>query len=276
MQTYAYFNGKITPLNKIKINPYDLGFLRGYGVFDFMVTANGKPFMLSDHWKRLQNSARELNLTIPLDGSEYEKTVNKLLKLNKLEHSAIRTILTGGISSDGITPAEKETFLITIEKRHLLPERLYKEGAKVITVEHFRDCPEAKTSNYIIAIKNIKKRIKEKAAEIIYIYQDKAFEASTSNFFIVKNSIIVTPKKDVLLGITRNIVIKLAEKRGYKVIEREISVKEIYSADEVFLTASNKFVIPVVKVNNKKIGSGRPGEMTKILMEEFAKFVKNY
>ncbi len=276
MPKIIFLNGRYLPLKSAGISPYDLGLLRGYGVFDFMVTANGKPFMLSEHWKRFKNSARELNLNVPLIESEYKKTISKLLKLNKLKHPAIRTILTGGVSSDGITPAEKGTFLIMIEKRHLLPEKLYREGAKVITIEHFRDCPEAKTSNYIIAIKNTKKRIKEKAAEIVYTYQGKASEASTSNFFIVKNGVVITPGKNILLGITRNITIKLARRKRYKVIKRDVSEEEICLADEMFLTASNKGIVPVVKVNNKKIGNGRPGKVTNILMEEFRKFVKHY
>lgn len=276
MQTYAYFNNKIVPLAKVRINPYDLGFLRGYGVFDFMVTANGKPFMPDDHWKRLELSAKELGLGIPMDRKKYDQIVQKLISLHKYERRIVRTIITGGISSDGVTPSGKETCLILIEKAVSLPEKIYKNGAKVITVEYLRDCPRAKINNYVTAIKNIKNKKRNGALEILYTYNGKVLEASTSNFFIIKNGALVTPHENILHGITRKVILMLARKKRYKVIEREVSEKEIYSADEAFLTASNKFVVPVVKINSQKIGDGKVGKHTKVLMEEFAKFINKY
>jgi branched-chain amino acid aminotransferase len=276
MSKIIFLNGQYLPLKKSRISPYDLGFLRGYGVFDFMITANGKPFMPEDHWKRLKLSAGELGLNIPVSRQKYDKIVKRLLSLYKYEKHVIRTIITGGISHDGITPGGNETFLILIEKPHPLPEKLYKEGAKVITVEYLRDCPHAKINNYVTAIKNSKRKTKAGAIEIIYTHQGKVLEASTSNLFLVKNNILITPGNKILFGITRKVVIQLAKKIGYKVVEREVRVPELFSAHEVFLTASNKQIVPVVKVNGKKIGNGKVGKNTRILMEEFNKFKKNY
>ncbi len=276
MSKIIFLNNRYLPLKDAEISPYDLGFLRGYGVFDFMVTANGKPFMPDDHWKRLKLSAEELKLRIPITRKKYDQVIKKLVSLHKYEKHIIRTVITGGISPDGITPPEKETFLILIEKSLPLPKILYKKGAKVITVEYLRDCPHAKINNYVVAIKNLKNKKRRGALEILYIYDSKVLEASTSNFFIIKNDAVITPYENILHGITRKVVTGLARKKGYKVIEREVSEKELYSADEAFLTASNKDIVPVVKVDGKKIGGGMPGKITRILMEEFRKFVKNY
>lgn len=286
MKQFGYFNGKITALDKIKISPYDLGFLRGYGVFDVMCTQNGKPFLLDEHWKRLRNSAKKLNLKIPISADGYKKIISKLLLLNKFKKSSIRAILTGGLSDNGFAYCAEETFVILIEKFQQLPKEIYEKGAGVITVEYERQIPIAKICNYVEAIRNQNRKEKNRALEIIYIKNKKAMEASTSNFFIVKNGKLITAKNGILVGTTRNLVIKLAKKArlagasskraGYKVEERDIAERELYSADEVFLTATNKDIVPVVKIDGKKVGDGKVGKNTKVLMEEFKKFVEKY
>lgn len=275
-KNYAYFNGRITELKNVKIDPYDLGFLRAYGVFDVMCTQNGKPFLLDEHWKRFQNSAKELKLIIPINKKEYTALVDKLVKLNNFKKSTIRTILAGGVSENGFTYCDQETFLILIEKFQPLPEEFFMEGATVITTEHERHLPGAKVCNYVEAIRNQQRKLQQKALEIIYTKNGKALEASTSNFFIVKKGKIMTTKDGILIGTTRNLVIKLARKSGYAVIEKNIPIKDLFAADEVFLTATNKDIVPVVKIDGKKIGDGRVGKCTRALMEIFVDFVKTY
>lgn len=272
----CYFNGKITDLDKIKINPYDIGFLRGYGVFDVMCTQNGKPFLLNAHWKRLCNSAKELGLKIPVNKGEYERILQELLKSNGFKKSTIRTILTGGISTNGFTYCNNETFVILIEKFQDLPGEVFAKGARVITHNYERHIPTAKICNYVEAIRQQDKKIKSKALEIIYIKNGKALEAATSNFFIVKNNKLITPKDNILIGTTRDLVIQLAKKAGYKIEERDIRIKELYAADEVFLTATNKDVVPIIKMDGKKVGAGMIGKNTKVIMDEFKKFVEKY
>lgn len=276
MSNNCYFNGKIIPLLKAKIDPYDLGILRGYGVFDVMCTQNGKPFLLDEHWKRFQNSAKKVGLKIPVGKEKYKGILKKLMETNRYKKYTLRTILTGGLSSDAFTYCGQETFYILAEKFVSLPENLLEKGAKVITSEYLRELPEVKTANYVHAIRHQDKKYKSDALEIIYVHKGKALEAATSNFFIVKNNVLITPKKNILIGITRNLVIKLARRKGYKVVERDIKVRELYSADEVFLTATNKDIVPVVSVDGKKIGSGMPGKVTKDLIRVFADFVKKY
>lgn len=276
MSQIIFLNGQYLPLKRAGISPYDLGFLRGYGVFDFMITANGKPFMLDDHWSRLQKSAKELKLTIPVGKEKYEKILKKLLVMNGLKKSAIRTMITGGASPDGVTPSAKVTFLILIEKPAIYPPDFYSRGAKLISVEYQRECPQVKINNYVTAIKNLKRKKKARAVEILYVNNGKILEASTSNIFIVKNKNIITPKDNVLHGITRQVVISLARKNKFRVMEREIPEKEMFNADEVFITASNKYIIPIVKVEKKIIGAGRPGGVTKTLMQNLGDLIAKY
>ncbi len=276
MKRYGYFNGKIMALNKIRINPYDLGFLRGYGVFDVMRTQGNKPFLFEWHWKRFQDSAKRLNLKITISKKECENAIKKLLKLNGFKKATIRIILTGGASKNGFSFEDKETLCILIEKFFPLPQEFFKEGASVITFEYLRDMPKAKITNYIAAIKMQEEKKKKKALEIIYTHKGKALEASTSNFFIVKKGKLITPKENILLGITRNLVADLAKKNGFKIQEREIKISELFSADEVFLTASNKDIVPIVKVDGKKIADGKVGKATRDLMDIFKNFSENY
>lgn len=277
MKNHCYFNGRITSLEKIKISPYDIGVLRGYGVFDVMRAQNGKPFLFDEHWKRFVNSAKELNLKIPINKEKYKILVERLLKIDYFKKSIIRTVLTGGISENGfLYSPKKETFYVIVEKFKPLPEEIFKKGASVITVEYERHIPRAKITNYVMAIKNQGLRINNKALEIIYVKNGKALEASTSNFFIVKKGKIITTKEKILLGTTRNLSLKIAQKAGYKIQEREVKLPEIYSADEMFLTATNKDIVPVVKVDGRKIRNGKVGKITRSLMSDFGDFLKNY
>jgi len=276
MKNYCHHNGKVTTIDRVKISPYDLGVLRGYGVFDVMTTENGKPFLFEEHWKRFVNSAKELHLKIPVSKEEHERILKKLIAFNKFKKSTMRTVLTGGFSDDGFSLCSNETFLVMIEKFHELPREVYEKGAKVITVDNKRDFPHAKITNYMVAIKNQEKKLKEKAFEIIYTKEGKALEASTSNLFIVKDGKIITPKGGILKGITRNLVLMLAKKSKLKVEERELKSEELFGADEVFLTATNKWIVPIVKIDKRKIGNGKVGEITKKLMKIIEDFAKKY
>lgn len=277
MKTRCYWNGKITMLDRIKIDPYDIGLLRGYGVFDVMCTQNGKPFLLEEHWKRLQNSAGKLNLLIPVSGKKYAEIVKKLLILNKFPKANIRTVLTGGISSNAFRyEPGRETFFILIENFHSLPDKAYSDGVGVVTLEYQRNLPEAKITNYMKAIEHQGMKDKKSALEIVFIKDGKALEASTSNIFIVNGRKVITPKQGILIGITRNLTLRLAKKSGFKTEERDVSEKEFRGANEIFLTATNKDIVPVVKVDGKKVGDGRPGAVTRDLMGIFEGFSERF
>ncbi len=275
---YCYHCGKITPYNNLKLSPYNLGFLRSYGVFDFLRTVNGKSFLLDEHWKRLENSANKLNLKLPINKNNFEIIIKKLLKKNNCQNVIVRSILTGGVSDDGITLKNEPTFFIFIEplEMFILAEKYYKKGVQAITAEYQRFLPEIKTTNYIALLKEQPRKIKTGAKEIIYINKGNALEGATSNLFIVKNNQIITPRKDILLGTTRNLVINLAKENGFLVKERVIKTTELFSADEVFLTTTSKGVFPVTMIDGKKINNGKVGENSKKLRHITDKFMQEY
>jgi branched-chain amino acid aminotransferase len=275
MKRHCYFNGKTITVGEIRLSPYDIGLLRGYGVFDVMCTQNGKPFLLDEHWKRLQNSAKELNLRIPVSKEKYKKTIKNLLKLNNFSRSVIRTVLTGGESCDGFSPCGNETFFILIEKFQALPKDFLENGVGVVTLNFQREIPRAKVTNYVHAIRNLGNKNRNKALETTYVSNGEVLENSMSNIMIFSGDTLVIPRDGILLGITRNLVAQLAKKK-FKVEERRVSEKEFRQASEVFLTGSLKDVVPVVKIDGKKVGDGKVGKNTKIIMELFQAFAKKY
>jgi len=273
MFKYCFFNNKIIPVKKIRISPNDLGILRGYGVFDFLRTYDGKPFLLKEHLIRFRNSAKTLNIEVPYGDEKIAEIIHKLLRRNKVKDVNVRIVLTGGPSHDAKT-ITSPTFYILIEEIHDLPKEYFIDGIKVITVNHKRENPGAKTLNYMKAISIGIERESEGAYEIVYAPEGNVLEATTSNIFIIKNGALITPKDGILIGTTRNFVIDIA-KEMFEVIEKPIIIDELYSADEVFLTATNKEILPVTEVNDRIIGNKKVGENTKKLIEMFRNRILN-
>ena len=265
------------PAGKALICPDDLGVLRGYGVFDVMKTVNGKIFLFDEHFKRLSDSADYLGVKLPAQKSEIEEAIKKLISKNKIKQASIRIVLTGGRSADPIHfDSKTPTFYILVSEFRPLKEELFKNGVKLATVNRGRDMAEIKTTNYIAAVKNINERQKkENFFEILYVSNGLVLEASTSNFFAFIGDKLVAPKDNILKGITRNLVIKLARKE-FEMEERELKIEELALVKEAFIVATNKDIVPVVQIDNLKIGDGKPGKNTKRMMEIFADFVKNY
>lgn len=275
---FCYFNGKIVPANHALIHPDDLGILRGYGVFDVLKTVNGKIFLFDEHFQRLSDSAEYLGVRLPVSKVKIKKAIKKLVSKNKIKQASIRIVLTGGRSADAMHFDSKSssTFYVLVSEFKPLEPSLYKNGVKLAIVDHSRDAAEIKTTNYVEAVKAINERQKkEKFFEILYVSGGVVLEAATSNFFAFIGNKLIAPKDNILKGITRNLVIKLAGKE-FAVEERKLKLKELNSATEAFITATNKDIVPVVQIDDKKIGEGKPGKNTKRLMEFFEEFVRNY
>lgn len=272
---YYFFQNKIKEAKNVRLNPNDLGLLRGYGIFDFLRTFQGKPFLLSEHLKRFQNSARLLNLKIPSNQNELKQIVSRLLSKNRFKEATVRLVLTGGVSKDSLSVNCQPSFLIMVEPLHPFPQEYYTKGIKLITLEYQREIPQAKTLNYIVALQNRPEMEKAKAQEILYLWRGNVLECTTSNFFILKNNTLITSQENILLGTTRNLVLKLARPH-FKIQERKIKIKELKEAEEAFITATLKEVMPVVKIDNLKIGKGRVGKNTQILKGLFTKYIREH
>lgn len=269
---FGYWQEKILPVEDIMLSPYDLGILRGYGVFDVMRTENGKPFLLDWHWERFENSAKMLGLSIPITKDEYRSILQDLIQKNGFSQSSIRTVLTGGPSEDSLHPQGNETFFILVDQLKPLNEKYYTEGVKLMTLDFGRHFPQAKITQHVAAIKHTKQKEEAGAYEILYIRNGKVLEASTSNVGLFIGDVLVTPKNDILLGITRRLIVQLAEELGFSIEEREVTQDELLKADEVFIMATNKYVVPVKQVDEHMIGNGNPGERTKKLLQAVREF----
>ena len=215
-----YLNGKFIEQSKAFIKVNELGLLRGYGIFDYFRTYGKKPFHLEDHLGRFFKSASSFNLKPPLSAKEIGRIVLALIKRNKnLRELGFRIVLTGGETLDGKTSV-RPTFLIMVAKPSFFPKEFYSNGVRVLTFDYRREFPETKTTNYLLAVSQWRDVLRKKAAEILYVWQGKVLEASTSNFFMVKNEVLFTPKSGILKGVTRKLVIKLAEENKIKIIEK--------------------------------------------------------
>jgi branched-chain amino acid aminotransferase len=264
----VYVDGKFLPWDKAVIPVDDLAVLRGYAVCDIMRTFRGTPYFLDEHIQRLMDSARKIGITLPWQAPDIKKIVSKVLDKNPgLSEVNIRIIITGGSSPDFFTPSQAPRLIVLVTDIPSLPEEWYTKGVKVITHYEERANPEAKVTDYVPAALALKKAKKTGAMEAIYISSDNlAMEATTSNLFAFIDNTLVTPATGVLKGITRRAVLGLA-KDMFEVEERPLPLDELLTAREVFITGTNKGVVPVVQINETVIGDGTPGDNTKALIE---------
>ena len=272
-----YIDGKFLSDDRSLISVKDIVVLRGFGVFDFLITYNKRPFHLEEHVQRLENSARCIGLEINHTNSEICEIVQETVKRNH-DHmeSGIRIVYTGGISSDGLNPEGRGILMVMVTPKLELPPRWYTDGAKMITVDVERFLPSAKSTCYLSAVHAVQQARKQKAIEAVYVDRNnRILEGTTTNFFFVKKNRLVTSHRDILPGITRSVIIELA-KDFYGVETRDIDSSEVYDMEEVFITASNKEVIPIVKINDLQIGNGRVGEHTRRIMQMFRDYTNSY
>lgn len=271
-----YLDGKWVETKDLKISALDITVLRGFGVFDYLRTYNKKPFLLKEHINRLFNSANMLDISIPLNKKDLTDSILLGIKKNKKIFSdfSVRILITGGIGEDSTTPG-KPSIVIIFTQALDYPKLYFEKGIKIITYKAKRTFPFAKTLNYSAGILALQKARAQKALEAIYIDDKYAYEGITSNFFGVVGGKLVTTKSDILIGVTRNMVLKIAKEKKIKVVERSIHLKEIPQFQEAFLTASNKEIMPVVRIDNKKVGNGKVGQITKELLAAYRNIVNS-
>ena len=272
---FCYLNGAIVDQAKALIPIHDLGLTRGYGIFDFFRTYNGKPFLIEEHLKRFRDSASRLRITLKESDAEIKAVIEELITRNNLVDAGIRLVITGGKSSDGFSPGEPN-FFITAAQLPDYPESCWSEGVEIMTHEFLRVFPDIKSNNYLAAIEMQEERADRGAFDILYKYQGKILEMTRGNFFIFKGNTLITAGHDILKGRTRNFIIELAKESGFEVQERDLFYDELEDADEAFLTGTTKKLMPVVLIDGQKVGSGLVGENTNVLLAKFNAFVKAF
>jgi branched-chain amino acid aminotransferase len=277
MSNIFYIDGKFLPETDAGIPVNDLAILRGYGIFDFLRTYGGKPFHLKDHLKRLEHSAKSIDLKLPLSLEEIHDIVIETLKRNQHKDSNLRIVVTGGQTIDSITPCGKPRLLVMVTEVCPCPSKWYEDGVKIITVPLERQIPAAKSLNYLSAILALKEAYQQKAVEAVYTDRDKNLrEGTTSNFFIFIDGKMITPgTEEILPGITRQIVLELAENE-FEVQIRDIHMDELAKAQGAFLSSSSKQILPVVQVDDLTIGKGKPCEQTRLVMSRFETYTTRY
>lgn len=269
-----FLNGQLVNEDNLLISPRDLGYSRGYAVFEFMMTSKGRPFMLEKHIDRLYRSSQEISLNLPWPKELIIDWVVQTLKANESVEGekVIRVTISGGPSLT-LSPAKVPTILIMVEPRIPCPPQDYANGVHVLLSEFQRYLPQAKTNNYIEAIREFG-TIPNGIDEVIYHSEGMVREATKSNVFAVINGSLLTPKTRILEGITRDIIINELQ-LSVRAEAKDFSVQELLGASEVFITATGKDIMPVTKMNNVLVGGGSVGQVTKEAMSKFRIYLES-
>jgi branched-chain amino acid aminotransferase len=272
MSLKIYIDGKYYDKEDAKISVYDHGLLYGDGVFEGMRAYNGRVFRLTEHLDRLWDSARAICLDIPIGMQEMVDAVNETLRLNGIKDGYVRLVVTRGVGTLGLDPHKcaRPSIIIIADHIALYPQDLYDKGLEIVTVSVPRVpsaalSPRIKSLNYL---NNILAKIEGMQAGCVEALmlnnKGELAECTGDNIFFVSDGRISTPplNADILGGITRDTAIGLARELGVEVCEVALTKYDAYVADECFLTGSAAELIPVVKIDGRTIGSGKPGPMT--------------
>jgi len=281
-----YINGKFYEKSDAKVSVFDHGLLYGDGVFEGIRSYKRRVFKLNEHIDRLYESAKSIMLDIPMTKDQMLKAVIATLKKNALDDAYIRLIVTRGEGDLGLDPRKcrgHATVIIIADKIALYPEKFYKEGLKIITVPTVRNLPEAlnpqiKSLNYLNNILAKIEATNSGCDEAIMLDSlGYVAECTGDNIFIVKDNHLYTPPQcmGTLRGITRDSVLEISRKSKISVHEHVITRHEVYISDECFLTGTAAEIIPVVMVDGRVIGSGKPGKMTAAITKKFRELTKS-
>ena len=264
-----YIDGQWVHPQDAVISISDVAVLRGYSAFESLRTYDRRPFHLDEHLSRLYRSADLIALEIPFIRESVADIVWDIIERNSYKNASVRLLVTGGVSDDGIYPSGKATLAVLITELGERDIQLFERGIKLITTRLQRNVPEAKTTSYATAIHALKEAARCGAHDALYVNgQGQVLEGTRSNFFIFHGNTLVTPRNSVLKGVTRNVVLDLAEGH-FKIEERSISMSELSRADEAFVASSSKEITPVIQIDDQIIGNGQVGRRTYELEQLF-------
>ncbi|MHB0911967.1 MAG: branched-chain-amino-acid transaminase [Armatimonadota bacterium] len=279
MSRVVYINGEFVPEEAAKVTVYDHGLLYGDGAFEGIRAYSGRVWKLREHISRLYRSAHALHFSLPITEEEMVQVILTMLRKNEISDGYIRVTITRGVGL-GLDPrvCKKATIIIMTDKLSLYPESMYRDGLEVVTVS--TRVPPAQAieprikslGKYVCNIQAKLEANRMGAGEGLMLnVEGYVAEATGDNIFLVKNGVLITPPPyaGILEGITRNTVMDLARGMGIEVRETLFTLYDVYTTDECFLTGTAAEVIPVVKVDDRTIGDGTPGEMTGKLIGAF-------
>lgn len=284
MSLKIFISGKHYDKEDAKISVYDHGLLYGDGVFEGLRSYSGRVFRLREHLERLWDSARAIALTIPGSIEQMEETIYETLRANQLSDAYIRLVVTRGAGSLGLDPnrCSNPQVIIITDKISLYPDELYQNGLSIVTVSTIRNhpaslSPRIKSLNYLNNILAKIEGLQAGCVEALMLnVKGEVAECTGDNIFLVRHGSISTPPLDagILEGVTRDAVIELAQAAGKEVRQVSLTKHDVYIADECFLTGTAAEVIPVVKVDGRPIGSGKPGPITLDLIKRFHRLTR--
>ena len=279
MSLKVYINGKLYEKSEAKVSVYDHGLLYGDGVFEGIRVYNGKVFRCREHIDRLYNSAKAIALPMPMSKDAVTRAIYDTCKANDLTDAYVRLVVTRGVGTLGLDAhkCHDPQLIIITDDIALYPEDYYERGLEVVTVPTMRNhhnvvSPKIKSLNYL---NNILAKIEAQQAGVIEAIMLNSHgyvaECTGDNIFIVSRGALVTPPPEagILEGITRAVVMELGAKAGLPVREQQLTRVDLYVAEECFLTGTAAEIIPVVRIDSRDIGDGKPGQTTLRLLEMF-------
>jgi len=279
-----YVDGKYCDEKSARISVFDHGLLYGDGIFEGIRAYNGRVFKLKEHIDRLFCSAKAILLNMPLSHVEVMKAVIETCRQNKIQDGYIRLVVTRGVGTLGLNPnrCTDPSVIIIADKIQLYPRELYEKGMEIVTVATTRNLhsalnPAIKSLNYL---NNVLAKIEANNAgcEEAVMLNAEGFvaECTGDNIFIVKAGALLTPplSAGALYGITRGVVMELAQSDGVPVAEPNLTRYDLFNADECFLTGTGAELIPIVKIDGRVIGTGKPGALTRRLVDKYRALTK--
>ncbi len=279
MSRQVYINGKLIPAEQATVSVFDHGLLYGDGVFEGLRSYAGKVFRLEQHVRRLYESAQAICLDIPLSQAEMYQAIDETVAANGIDDGYIRALVTRGAGTLGLDPnrCSNPQVIIIADTIALYPDELYEKGLEIVTASVIRNHPAAlspriKSLNYLNNILAKLEGLQAGCIEALMLnHKGEVAECTGDNIFLVRDGALLTPPLDagILGGITREAVIELARSVDIEVLKVALTKHDVYVADECFLTGTAAEVIPVVKVDQRTIGTGKPGPVTLDLKERF-------
>jgi len=275
-------NGRITDAASAAIPVFDHGFLYGEGVYETLRTYGGQPFLFDAHMRRLRRSGSMIHLEVPGTDEEMMERIRETMAAEPgLKEAYIRILITRGVGelTYNLAATPTPSTVIIVKPFPEPPAEHFTNGISLALVSVRRNHPSAlnpriKSNNLLNNALAMQEALRQGAEEALMLnQQDEIAECSQSNFFIVKDGAALTPPlaAGLLPGITREFVLEVAREAGVPAEERTLTTADMWAADEAFITGTTREITPVVKVDGRPFGDGRPGPVTVKLLEAFRK-----